>query len=65
MKNFSILLSVIIFTAGCAKVVADKRVVAIVNGEKITMAMLSEKIDELPAYYQPAAAQHKKAILDD
>ena len=65
MKYFSVLLSVIIFTAGCAKVVADKRVVAIVNGEKITMAMLSEKIDELPAYYQPAATQHKKEILDD
>ncbi len=65
MKHFSILLSIIVFTAGCAKVAADKNIVATVNGEKITMAMLNEKINELPEYYQLTAAQHKKEILDD
>lgn len=66
MKYFILLLSIIItYTAGCAKIAPGKEVVAVVNREKITMAMLDEKIDELPEYYQAAATRHKKEILDD
>lgn len=65
MKYFNILLSVIIFSAGCAKTATDEEVVVIVNRERITMAMVNEKINELPAYYQQAAAKHKKEIVDD
>ena len=51
--------------AGCAKGPTGKEIVATVNGEKITMAMLDVRINELPEYYQSAAAEHKKEILDD
>ena len=65
MKLITLLLSIIMCISGCAKLNPGKEVVAVVNGEKITMAMLNEKIDELPEYYRQAATQHKKEILDD
>jgi len=65
MKNFILLLSVIFFAAGCTKVATVEEVVAIVDGEKITMVTLNERIEELPEYYRSAAVQHKKEILND
>ncbi len=65
MKNFIVVLSIIFFAAGCTKVATEKEVVAIVDGERITMVMLNERIEELPEYYRSAAVQHKKEILND
>ncbi|MFC1807907.1 peptidylprolyl isomerase [Candidatus Omnitrophota bacterium] len=51
-------------TAGCAKKPKDG-VVATVNSKPITMAMVDERIDKLPKYYQSFASQHKKEVVDE
>ncbi|HEO64044.1 MAG TPA: hypothetical protein ENN78_02105 [Candidatus Omnitrophica bacterium] len=50
---------------GCTKARTDKDVVATVDGDKITLTMLNERIKALPQYYQAAALQQKKELLDD
>ncbi len=65
MKKVILLLSIIGFCFGCAKAISSQDEIAAVNGQKITMAMIDEKIDELPEYYQSVATQHKREILDD
>ena len=49
---------------GCGKK-QSKDVVATVNGKAITLAMVEEKIEKLPQYYQPFATQHKKELVDE
>ncbi|MFH0732737.1 MAG: peptidylprolyl isomerase [Candidatus Omnitrophota bacterium] len=65
MKYIILLISISLIISGCAKAPMDKKIVAKVNNETITEVMLNDKIDELPEYYQSAATQHKKEILDD
>lgn len=65
MKSLILFISIISFITGCAAKTQNENVVAIVNGEKITMSTLEAKIDELPEYYQAAASKHKKEILND
>lgn len=66
MKYFILTLGIIsLVVVGCAKVEKDTKTIATVNGENITMSALNKRIDELPEYYQSAATQHKKEILDD
>ena len=66
MKFLTLIISIIICaTSGCAKKPDNSMVLAVVNNEKITSMMLDEKIDDLPEYYQSAAAQHKDEILND
>jgi len=49
---------------GCAKKSAVE-VVAVVNGQEITMAMVDSKIENLPTHYQAFATQHKKEVVDE
>ena len=63
--RFILLLSVVMFLSACGGDTQGSKIVAIVEGEKITMAMLDAKIDELPEYYRVAATQHKKEVLND
>ncbi|MFO7586061.1 MAG: hypothetical protein R6W69_15140, partial [Anaerolineales bacterium] len=49
---------------GCARRTREA-IVATVNGRPITIAMVNEKIEKLPQYYQAFAAQHKKEIVDE
>lgn len=65
MKYLLVAISIILGISGCAKVATDEKVVGTVNGERVTMAMLDERIDELPEYYRQTAAQYKREILDD
>ena len=52
------------FGFGCAKKRA-KDVIATVNNKAITVAMVDEKIEKLPQYYQPFATQHKRELIEE
>ncbi|MBN1404999.1 MAG: peptidylprolyl isomerase [Candidatus Omnitrophica bacterium] len=65
MKYFILTLSIILLVVGCAKTTKEAEVIATLNNHKITMGMLDERISELPEYYQQAASQHKRELLED
>jgi peptidyl-prolyl cis-trans isomerase C len=50
--------------SGCAKKTAQDAA-AVVNGKKITLTMLDEKIENLPEQYKVFASQHKKDVVDE
>ncbi|MFH1646020.1 MAG: peptidylprolyl isomerase [Candidatus Omnitrophota bacterium] len=57
-------LAVIFACVGCGAKVG-KDVAARVNGKDITLAMLDEKIKNMPVSYQEFAAQHKNEVVNE